>query len=1337
MAKKKSVKKSKIIKSKTSSRKIENGGSHDVLLRFVGLLLLGAIIFVVFFIGNFFIGHVSLNIDSTYEAGESIEGILKLNLEAEEFIPADSIVNVSLGNFSKAILLRDLVADELSQNDFFINGLSLNGTGDGYGLKSEIIYPELDVVLNIILVNDSEEISTESVKISSGSSYIIEAKDVEIISVSYDGEELNNSELVVELGNGTIEVSTEYSVLEIELTQMKINLSEFGVVVQESGEFIIIVSYNDEEIITASQIISVMQSSEEPGVSIVSEGDIGIQAVVNEIRFVSPTPEDDAKLRNENYVLINTTIKGTEILNVSLKLDEEVIAYCNATGNVSTCSYVSNVSSSEMVYDDGWIFLVNVSDISNGDHSYVVEVVDEDEITGDSSTEIRDFNFVVDYVKPVVNFVSPTPADLAVLNEVSVIINTTIMDDYLENVTVDWNGSVSVFVPGISYLDAGFMDNGNGSWNFYIEKTNLDGNYSYSITATDTCSNATMISRKVFSDSRAPIIKSVSIQNNSYFNDTEIILNYNVTETNLKSVSVTLYDESLSIEGSVLSGSQGSVTFLNIAANTIYYYEVFVEDDGLLNTTSELYRFTVDTLAPVVSLGSGMPTPGSLGEENVFFNWTVADNMNGDIFCYPTFEGSVMDDDSLIVVSDGLGEATVRVSGGERNLSVICSDGINFGQSEKIRYDVSEINTTSISSRIIRAGDSLNIVVDEIFGEGFVDNVSLSISNDTQVLKSVYNYSYSEIGDYGKYSFITDSFNESEPMHIYVKATGFNSVDGANKNVTDTEHFVFLRDIGNTLAPELNVYPSVTYPEVNDEITIFSIADLDTLFEEDVLTITDPVGTSSNITKTSDSVLDSSGYVSNLSYDFTPVTAGLYTITASIKDYEGQLVNATSSFYVNDAVGNVNIDSTNNVTLYDINSGIELFSGDFSRGVLVPSVSAYDISMISTNFVGVNVKLENVNLTNALNKDLKITFLTNESLAGDSERVVELFDLESDLDYESYSVTFNYSAIAHTLSDENTLKLYKCDNSSNCVFSVIESSIEGLVLATASLPNMSRFMLVETPEVIVQEIIVSSSGGSSSSSSGTTKYIDLNLITPGEADMEKSDKIVVPIELKNPLGSVTLKTISLSAASENDNLEVSFDKTTIDSLSPSSSTKVNMIISSGENMDYGRYRIEIKAKVGSPALEETAVMFVRVVDGLGVDFVVERIVMVEDLFKENPQCLEFNDYLIEAEKIIDTDVDKARDLVSRAIEECRDIITSKEQFVSDGIIEEKKGFEYFTNPIFITLAGVIAALIIVMWIMRSKKGFSLGVKKRVKAKSGKRASKKSSAKKSSGIFSRK
>ncbi|MBI5803878.1 hypothetical protein HY450_01400 [Candidatus Pacearchaeota archaeon] len=124
-----------------------------------GILFLSLII--LFFKFGSPTGKVSLDVKSSYEAGENITGSLIFNLRQGELIPKDSLVVVKLGSVEKEFLLSELISDELVEGEFYAEGVSISGSGQGFGSIGEReSFPEVDFKLSIIeSVKSSEEIN--------------------------------------------------------------------------------------------------------------------------------------------------------------------------------------------------------------------------------------------------------------------------------------------------------------------------------------------------------------------------------------------------------------------------------------------------------------------------------------------------------------------------------------------------------------------------------------------------------------------------------------------------------------------------------------------------------------------------------------------------------------------------------------------------------------------------------------------------------------------------------------------------------------------------------------------------------------------------------------------------------------------------------------------------------------------------------------------------------------------------------------------------------------------------------------------------------------------------
>src|SRR3989344_7906887 len=131
------------------------------------LLFLILIFIAVYFLSFTITGNVSLDMKTNYKFGEDINGKLNLNLFEGELLPADSVVLVSYGNFSKEFILSDLISEDLVEGKFYAEGVSLSGNGEGYGVLGKIIeYHVIDFKLNIFDVDESSDLESDSETVS-------------------------------------------------------------------------------------------------------------------------------------------------------------------------------------------------------------------------------------------------------------------------------------------------------------------------------------------------------------------------------------------------------------------------------------------------------------------------------------------------------------------------------------------------------------------------------------------------------------------------------------------------------------------------------------------------------------------------------------------------------------------------------------------------------------------------------------------------------------------------------------------------------------------------------------------------------------------------------------------------------------------------------------------------------------------------------------------------------------------------------------------------------------------------------------------------------------------
>ena len=79
-------------------------------------------------------GNAILSITTNYDPNSTLDGKLLLSLKPGELIPENTNVSISIGNSSYEYLLKDLVNENSVEGNFYGEGFSLSGSGNGFGV---------------------------------------------------------------------------------------------------------------------------------------------------------------------------------------------------------------------------------------------------------------------------------------------------------------------------------------------------------------------------------------------------------------------------------------------------------------------------------------------------------------------------------------------------------------------------------------------------------------------------------------------------------------------------------------------------------------------------------------------------------------------------------------------------------------------------------------------------------------------------------------------------------------------------------------------------------------------------------------------------------------------------------------------------------------------------------------------------------------------------------------------------------------------------------------------------------------------------------------------------
>jgi hypothetical protein len=186
----------KVVTTYLGSKDPRKKFDKDKLVKFSVLGLIFGVLLLFIFANQFSLtGKASLDIKSEYEIGEEIEGVLDFVLKEGELIPSDSKLLISLGNQEVMVSLSSLIFNkDMIEGDFYAEGVSISGSGKGFGLSGEReVFPEVSFELRISEDRDKEKKSSGGEK---GEEEVIEEQEVE--ESEKESEEAKESEERVE-----------------------------------------------------------------------------------------------------------------------------------------------------------------------------------------------------------------------------------------------------------------------------------------------------------------------------------------------------------------------------------------------------------------------------------------------------------------------------------------------------------------------------------------------------------------------------------------------------------------------------------------------------------------------------------------------------------------------------------------------------------------------------------------------------------------------------------------------------------------------------------------------------------------------------------------------------------------------------------------------------------------------------------------------------------------------------------------------------------------------------------------------------------------------------------
>ena len=251
-----------------------------------------------------------------------------------------------------------------------------------------------------------------------------------------------------------------------------------------------------------------------------------------------------------------------------------------------------------------------------------------------------------------------------------------------------------------------------------------------------------------------------------------------------------------------------------------------------------------------------------------------------------------------------------------------------------------------------------------------------------------------------------------------------------------------------------------------------------------------------------------------------------------------------------------------------------------------------------------------------------------------------------------------------------------------------EINRSGSVLSNTGSNNFS--VEFKEPKIVQVPVPQPTSGGGGGGSSEKQKPVSLRLILPDPVSAFRGQIIVLPITLENG-GPVDLHGIHLSSLIAKDGLfrediEMNLSKDFVERLGVGQRDNVTLIVRLG-TLEQGLYEITLNADVDNPVYSDWGKIFINVNEG---ETVIERLVFVDELIAENPECAEIQELVDESRVyLMQGKMDLADSKLNEAVNACKDVI-SQQSFFSGRRFREKLQDRAF---IYLLIATIIAVIL--------------------------------------------
>ncbi len=361
-----------------------------------------------------------------------------------------------------------------------------------------------------------------------------------------------------------------------------------------------------------------------------------------------------------------------------------------------------------------------------------------------------------------------------------------------------------------------------------------------------------------------------------------------------------------------------------------------------------------------------------------------------------------------------------------------------------------------------------------------------------------------------------------------------------------------------------------------------------------------------------------------------------------------------------------------------------------------------------------NISTSDTSITPEVN-NVRVNYIISNFTGNQNTIYVDWIDLDDFFNDEDEDDNITYDVLGNSSIDisigEETNKVTLTPSSNWVGSETIYFTMNDSYNTTRS--NNITLTFVEYEGIDTGDTIIYSSGGGSTRTvikkveEEVEKPYSFNIITPQTMTMYKNDTAIAPINLNND-GEQDLKEVKLSASINNSEVKLSFTNDYFSEIKKNTYTTTNLLIEAYDAV--GSYEIVVYANVKEPEFNDSAKFMMSSIE-LGQWSPEEfetKISFTRDLLENNPECLELNEQLTEARRLIATgEYSKGQLLIQSVVDACKYLITAKEPVIDEPSkeIEQSQRIRIIAG-----IAGFLFIILLIFYVF--SKGNSPKRKKR-------------------------